>query len=346
MKKIILVPLVMLVVCSLILVGSAGPAPCKTILLKFATSFPKQAAVAPGLVWWAEEVEKQSKGRVKFDFYPGQSLFKASEMIDSVMGRVADISNMGLTSSMKRFPINQIQCLPTNNFPSTVDGLLAVREAYLKLIEKYPVIMEEFQGFKLLMWIPQPPSVIVSAKEIRVPDDLKGLKIGATGFDKEIVNYSGGAAVQVIPPRAYQAIERSVIDGIFCTYVHVKVHKLNEVCSHYLDYGFGHNITVILMNKDSWNELPADIRKIMDDNLYEATLRSIKNQFVVMDKGEEAFKASKGTIVTLTEDEKKAWRSTRQPVEDAWIANMKNLGVKGANEMLSDLKKAQAEAWK
>jgi len=70
------------------------------------------------------------------------------------------------------------------------------------------------------------------------------------------------------------------------------------------------------------------------------TLTSLQSQTF------QAAMAAKGTIVTLTAHEKKAWNPTRQPVEDAWLAKMTRMGIKDVGSMLAEFKKMQAAAWK
>ena len=56
----------------------------KPIVLKFAEDEPAVSMYAKTRVWWANEIEKRTGGRLKIKIYPGGALARAPVMLDAV----------------------------------------------------------------------------------------------------------------------------------------------------------------------------------------------------------------------------------------------------------------------
>src|SRR3989304_4278763 len=64
----------------------------KPITLKWAYDMPLKVAISASWHDYADEVTKQTNGKVKFDFYPAAVLFGAANSPTSVKARIADIA--------------------------------------------------------------------------------------------------------------------------------------------------------------------------------------------------------------------------------------------------------------
>jgi TRAP-type C4-dicarboxylate transport system substrate-binding protein len=327
--------------------ATTTPPPANVITLKFAYDMPATGVIVPGFTWWADQVQKQSNGRVKIDFYPAGALFNQADTPDSLKAGVADISNISLTAHAQLQPITNVFGLPGMEFPDTTkDGYMAKYDAYLQLSQKYTAISSELADYKLLMWIPNPSYRIVSKKQITLPADLKGVKIGGSAAQGQIVQLAGGTPVQMIPPNMYENLSKGVVDGGFVSWSHVSVYKLPEVVSYFLDYGFTQESTEICMNLKKWNSLPPDIQKIMTDNIRDSVGQSADAFLAGNQKGIQLVKDSKKTITTLTPDQMKTWDTLVAPIQDTWIKDAQSKGTTNAADILKDLKALRAAAMK
>ncbi len=85
------------------------------------------------------------------------------------------------------------------------------------------------------------------------------------------------------------------------------------------------------MNMDSYNRLPDDLKKVIDDNSGLETSRQFGR---VMDQGDAVglkIAADRGnTIITLDEAETARWQASAQATIDKWIADMNAAGNDGA----------------
>ncbi len=317
-----------------------------TITIKFAYDMPKSGAIVPGWDWWAEQVQKQSNGKVKIDFYPAGALFDQANTPDSLKAGVADIANISFANHSSLQPITNMFALPGLEFPDTKDGLLASYKAYLQLSQKYPIITSELPDYKVLMWVPNPAYRIISKRQVTLPSDLKGMKLGGTTLQSQMVQLAGGTSVQTAPPAMYETISKGVVEGGFVFWAQVSVYKLNEVVNYVLDYGFTQISQQICMNIKTWNSLPPDVQKLMMDLAPESISRSLDGALATSQTGIQLIKDSKKTITTLTPDQAKAWDALVTPIQDAWVKNAQSKGANNAATLLSDLKALRAAAMK
>jgi len=322
------------------------PPPPKPITLKFAYTMPQRVTVSQGWHWWAEELERRTEGRVKVEFYPGGTLFKLDATVDSVIAGVADITMTSVGAFAKRFPLTNVGSLPTASFPDTVEGLIAADKALMTLYEKFPEVKAEWKDFKLLGFYQMLNYIIHSKKEIRVPDDLKGVRIGGTGLKVEFAEICGATRLDIAPPDVYMSLQTGVVDAAFASWSHASIYKTWEVASYFLDYGFGATVLPVIMNWDSWNALPPDVQKLMMELIPESQVVSAKAMMERVERGRKEVKEAGRTIVTLTPDEIKLWQEAGKPMDDGWVADLKAKGIKNPEQILTEWKRLASEARK
>ncbi len=322
-------------------------APAGVITLKFAFDMPATGGAVPGWTWWADQVQKQSNGKVKIDFYPASALFNQADTPDSLKAGIADIANIALTAHAQLQPVTNVFGLPGLEFPDTTkDGYIAKYNAYMQLSQKYPAISSELADYKVLIFGASPSYRIVTKKPVTIPSDLKGMKIGGSAAQGKIIQLAGATSVQAVPPNLYEMISKGVIDGGFATWSHVSVYKLPEVVNYFLDYGFTQESIQICMNLKTWSSLPPDIQKIMNDLVLESISHSVDSYLSVNQKGIQLAKDSNKTTTTLTPDQMKAWDTLVAPLQNDWVKDAQSKGVSNAPAILSDLKAARAAAMK
>lgn len=142
MRRILILMLIAAMTCSLILMSCAqpspaptskpaptpAPAPQKVIELKFGHQNPPAGrSTVKFLDAYAKRIEEATGGKVKVTMYPAQSLFKAGEEIEAIIGGVTDISWATLGYFTGRFPLSYIMSLPFLSLASgKIDGRLGI----------------------------------------------------------------------------------------------------------------------------------------------------------------------------------------------------------------------------
>ena len=135
-----------------------------------------------GIGAWAKAVNENAGGRVVVEVFPASTVADQRGALEMMQAGVADGCMLSLGVHRQVFPLCQVTRLEGLGFPNTVKGQMDHAKALSALIDNYPAVAAEFKDFKMIFDIINPDNVMLSAKrEIRLPSDLKGLKIGATG---------------------------------------------------------------------------------------------------------------------------------------------------------------------
>ena len=327
---------------------AASPSPSQGPItkLRLAHTMPEGSDVGIALKWWADELTKRSKEAVKVEVYPMSVLVKLPQMLEAVKTGVADIGVLSVESYAKFFPLTTVMMLPTIHFPYSEKGMVASGKAFMELYNRYPVFQTAYTDVRLLLLPGLDIQNIVSKKELRVPNDLKGMKIGASGARLKIISACGGVPVGVVPPDAYLSLDKGVIEGIFTNWSIVAARRFQEVTSYYLDYQLTSLALPMIMNVDSWNSLPSDIKKIISGLSMEALNVRAKEHMATADNGMKQWGVAGRKVTTLTAEERKLWDQKCEPFVEEWITSMEANGVKEARQILVDLKNLEAVSWK
>ena len=324
-------------VSALAVVGATG-AFAQEVTLKMHQFLPAQANV-PRLVLdvWADRVEADSDGRIKVERYPSMQLGgKPPELVDQVIDGVADIvwTLPGYTPG--RFPGTEVFELP---FMMT--NAEATSRAYWEFAEKH-MMDTQFAEMKMLgLWV-HGPGVIHSSTPVTAPEDLNGVKLRApTRVTTQLFNQLGATTVGMPVPAVPEALSKGVIDATVIPWEVTSALKVGELVHNHTEFG-GKSLYVatfvFAMNKDRYDALPDDLKKVIDDNSG-ADFSAFAGK--VMQDGDAPARQVAvdlgNNIITLDDDQVEVWRQTADGIEASWIAEMDGKGMDGAG-MVEDAK--------
>jgi len=309
----------------------------KVTELSFTTTVPDVSGLGKGQKAWIEKCEKDSNGKLKIVPYWSNSLFKPREIFRGAMDGQADLCYWVPTIELGLMPLNSVMWLPMMGWPSE----WAQSTIYPQLLEKYPQLKKEYRELMLYgISAITPGHISTLGKEVRVPADLKGMKITPPSEDlARMVMAAGGAPVNLVVSDWYTSLEKGVTEGFLNSFGALMAFKCMELLKYHalaLPGGFSMNPHLILINPDNWKKIPPDIQKVLKDNekvYIENCINSVK--------GEEQWalgyaKKNGHPVVTLTPEEYKEWQELAQPLHDAWMEkNAKN----GSKEIYSDIVK-------
>ena len=311
----------------------AGSASAQTITLKLHHLLP---AVAPAhtkmLAPWAQDVEKASGGKVKIELYPAMSLGgKPPELINQVRDGVVDIiwTVNGYTPNL--FPRSEVFELPFIHTNNVVATNLAMRDMLLS-----GDIAEDFKDVKVMfLHVHAGQGIQMADKEVRKPDDLKGLKIRIpTRTGAWIIEALGAAAVSMPVPDLPQALSKKVVDGALIPWEIIPPLKLQEVTKFQIEglnkVRFGTTTFQVSMNKNSWAKLPPDVQKAFEANNGEARWRAVGKVWTDSENGGIAMAQKTGNKhIQITEAELDLFRQKLEPVVQRWVDEVKTKGIDG-----------------
>ncbi len=334
MKK-LSVFIVMIILMSVMVIGgceeeAATPEPTPTpggvIELKVANYFPAPASQSTVLEEFCGELEKRTGGRVKVDYFPGGSLLGSAAMFEGIVSGVADIGYSHVYYTPGRMPVTEASGLPLG-YPSAWVSAQSLNDFYR---EFQPAEFDDV----VVLWLntSTPSAISTSKKAVRTLEDLKGLTIRAPGLAGDVVKALGGTPAPTPMPEVYDAISKGVIDGEASNFETLKTFKFAEVVKYETSvwqitnpYPF-----YLVMNKDSYAKLPADVKDIFDKLVGEFKERSIL-MWNSVDFVGKAYGVEQGVeFIELSDAEVAKWKAAVAPVIDNYVAAMVEKGFSEA----------------
>jgi len=292
----------------------AEAAPGETIELSYSIFFPPTHIQCTTADDWAKEVEKRTNGRVKITVYPGGTLTKADQCYDGVVKGISDIGMSCLAYTRGRFPLLEGLDLPLG-YP---DGKTATRIATDMVMKYAPAEMADTH---VLYIHAHGPGILASKKPVRNLDDVKGLKVRATGLSSKIVEALGGAPVGMSQPETYEALQKGVAEATFCPIETLKGWKQGEVIECVTDTSvIGYTTAMfVVMNKAKWEALPADLQEIISQVSAEWVDKH-GEAWDQADAGGAAFIRELGREeIALAPEEEARWTAAVKPILDEYV---------------------------
>ncbi|MGI6668949.1 MAG: TRAP transporter substrate-binding protein [Acetivibrionales bacterium] len=297
-----------------------------TITLKLAHFFPpKHLAETELAQGWAEKIKTAANGRVIIETYPQESLLKAANIYDGVVKGVADIGISCFSYTRGRFPVVEAFELPGIIYKNSKAASMTAWEGIKKLDP------DEVKDTKLLMVLTTGSGDLFTKTPVRSLDDLQGMEIRATGLSATTIEHLGGIPVGMPQSDAYEALSKGIVKGNLAPIEVLQGWKHAEVTDYITKTPFLYNtLFFVTMNLDRWNSLPKDLQDI----ILETTEKFFEETAIgLWDKQNEAaldyaVNENDMKVIELTDEETALWIEKVKPIQDAFTAKMKEMGVK------------------
>ncbi len=315
--------------------GAAGQ---ETIKLSYSIFFPPTHIQCITATNWAAEIEKRSGGRVKITVYPAGSLTKADQCYEGVLTGISDIGMSCFAYTRGRFPLLEALDLPLG-YPNGAAATRIVND----MVRKYQPA--ELAGVHTLYVHAHGPGVLASKKPVKSMDDLKGLKVRATGLSAKVAGNLGATPVAMSQPETYEALSKGVVEATLCPIETLKGWKQGEVIQYVVESpAIGYTTAMfVVMNKDKWAALPADIQRIFTAVSAEYVAKHGR-AWDDADKAGRAFVTElKKEFITPPEAEQQRWKEAVRPILDDYVKLAQGKNLPG-DALLKDLQTELAKA--
>lgn len=229
-----------------------------TVELKASLFPPPQNPLVVGMKEWADLLKTKSNGRIIINIFPASQMGPPPRQFDLVRTGVADLSLVlhGLTPG--RFPLIEMTHVPgvlKSNYGSS-----------LALTEIADQFESENPGVKLINLLVL-KTAIISRNAIKTDADLKGKRIRAAGsVQSDVLKAMGGVPTLVQPGDMNDALGKGMVDGISTAYSGMESYKLDDVAKFVTEGDMGFVSFATVMNRKAYDALPADLKKILDEN--------------------------------------------------------------------------------
>ena len=309
-------------VFSIVGISNVEAAPVK---LTYSNFFPPGHIQSKLTEAWCKEVEARTKGQVLVEYFPGQTLTKASQVYDGVVEGLSDVGFSVLSYTRGRFPVLAAVDLPLGYTSGTV-ATKVVNAVYEKFQPK------ELSDTQVMYLHAHGPGLIhTKGKAVRKMEDMKGLKFRAHGTSALVVKALGGTPVPKPMPETYQMLQKGVVDGAVYPFEANKGWKLGEV-TNYCTADFTAAYTTsffVVMNKDKWNSLPPDVQKIIEQINQEWAVKHGEAWDTSDAQGIVFFLNQGSEIIGLDAKEGEKWKKAVAPIITDYAADMDKKGFNG-----------------
>jgi TRAP-type transport system periplasmic protein len=313
-----------------------NPALAEPISLTYANFPPAPTFPCVQMERWKTEVEKRTNGAVSVKTFPGGTLLKAKAIMDGVIAGTADIGNLCMAYQPGRFVITNAISLPVG-FTNATTGSLALWDLY----NKYKP--EAFSQVKVLTMFTTAPSNLMTKNPIRKLEDLKGVSLRASGGAAAILKAWGANQVGMPQSEVPEAMQKGRIQGQFTSLEVLKDFKYAELCKYATILNGPVYAFAVVMNMDSWNKLPKNVQKVMNDMGKEQSEWTGKYMDNHVDESIKWSKQNHGLeVITLSQAEKARWDKPIEGIVSKWIQDNKAKGLP-AEQIVENIKALAAK---
>jgi len=313
----------------------ALPAHAQTVLKVHSFSGPQAPDQALHLLPWAEKINKGSGGRLKVEVYTNMQLGgKPADLPQQLDDGVVDIIFHLPGFSPGRFPGMEGTELAFTNVGVSAGQSPAVFEWANRWLKA-----SEFKGIKILVIHTTDASILHTRdKAIRTLDDFKGVKLRVPGrFVGEAAKALGATPVGIPLPGVYEALARGQVDGMFINWAIMPAYRFYEVTKNQMETPIYQSPLMTLMSQRSYDKLPPDLRKVIDENSGLEYTKYIGKVWDSLTEGARKQTRDHGNnVYTISDQERARWVAAVQPVYRIWIEEMNKRGLPG-QKMFDDL---------
>jgi TRAP-type C4-dicarboxylate transport system substrate-binding protein len=263
---------------------------------------------------FAAAVEERTGGALKFEIYPGSSLMKTNAQFSALQKGALDFSLYPLAYAGGEVPamsLGLMPCLVTSYEQGAKWKEAAVGKSLARVAEE--------KGVKFISWIWQAGG-IASAKPIKAPGDVEGMKVRGGSREMDLVLSAAGAKVSTMPSNdIYLGMRTGALDAAMTSSTSLISFRLEELAKALTTARAGSiwfMCEPLLMSKDVFESLSPDQQKTITDVGQEMEwFGAIEAK---RDDGTAAkVYAEKGaTVVDFSADDLAKWRAIAE--ESAW----------------------------
>ncbi|HET9904311.1 MAG TPA: TRAP transporter substrate-binding protein DctP [Xanthobacteraceae bacterium] len=307
--------------------AQAVPSDIPSITLKVADTFPPTGFVPEQEKAWAESITKKTGGKVKFQFFWSDSLFKQADAATNLKAGVADLARVAST-----YDPAKTQLWMTLDMPFNAKDYWCGMSASVITEQEEPNLKKTFDelGFLPVVGYSSGHFQFLSKGPINKVSELAGKRIRSYGGAR-IGMYERLGISPIFMPYAqiYEAVERGVIDGAEATILLTRSFKHYEVAKHMMITNSGFvAASPLSISLKRWNTFPESLKKIFREAAVEHDQQWSRRMMEQESVELKDFQDKHGLkVVTLSDSEKAAIEKAGKEAQEAWLSDMDKKGV-------------------
>ncbi len=275
---------------------------------------------------FTEMVEEATGGRVTTELKLGMAPPPAQP--DLIMDGAADLSIIFHGYQPGRFTTTKLIELP--GYEGSAE---AASVAYWRAYDKYLKKADEHRGLKVVAMFTHGPAQLHSNRKVTSLADMNGMKVRVPGgVASDVADRLGMTGIKVPAPKVYETLASNAADGVVMPMESRKGFKLTEVAKNVYEMpgGLYRGSFAFIMNQDTFDALPEDIRKALDEKVFgEPLSREIGRIWDEIDQiGREAtLAAPDNAIIEASAEDQAKFAKIAEEVRKKVIAEVAAKGV-------------------
>jgi TRAP-type C4-dicarboxylate transport system substrate-binding protein len=317
------VAVITLLVISLVI--SCAPKPKEAVILRMAVPQAAGDPITENLEEMAKRFNERADGEYQINVFPGETLVKMMETLDSVRTGAVEISAGVPWPVFAGLDMRFGELIHVfNNYSACVTA--AQDPELFKLHDD--IFLDKFNQHALAVFPFETPQLI-STKPVKTLEDWKGLLVAVPApVAADYVTLLGGASVSMPWTDYYSALEKGVVDAALAGTNHMQTARLTDVGSHVTictPYGIlaGHTI-----NLDIWNAMPERIQNILLEETAWSAQAITEYLTAIVENEVDDLTALGMDVYTVPAAERDKWKALTQPYVDELLAQMGEFGQK------------------
>jgi TRAP-type C4-dicarboxylate transport system substrate-binding protein len=273
---------------------------------------------------FAKEVEERSQGGLKFEIHPASVLFKPVAQYDALLKGALDLCVFPLDYAAGKVPQFSVTLMPC----IVKDHQQAMRWKDAAIGREIEKICEQ-NGMKIVTWIWCGGGIAGRERPLKLPGDLKGLKVRAAGKMFETMLHEGaGAAITSMPSsEIYFALQTGVLDACLTSSSSFESYRLYEQVKHYTSprqTAIWYMLEPLVISTISFKKLSPEHQKVILDvgksmekfALDEAIKDDTEVSNLFREKGVQVYDMTAGDFTAWKDvSEKTAWKAFSEKVK-------------------------------
>jgi len=252
-----------------------------------------------GFQKWAERVYERTNGGLKIEVFHSAQLGVEEDIIEQIrqgvpVGQNTDAARLG----------NYVPEIAVINGPYFVESIEEVQKLHESpSIQEWIDKLDKEYGLKVLSfnWVQGYRHFMTKDKEVRTPEDLKGLRIRTAPAPiwQESVRALGATPVALNFDEMYTALQQGAIDGAELVYDNVTSGNLYEVLNYISETRHFLLVNFEVISSKWFYSLPEEYQKILVE---ECDRAGLETSYLIEENTEKTKEIIREKGVTIIED--------------------------------------------
>ena len=277
------------------------------------------------LMHYADWVKEQTDGRVIIRLYPDEKLGDNTDMAQQLV--TGELDAMMMPQGVEATYAPKIATLGLPFLFTSYEQAWAVTEDE-EVAEGLTQGLEDYNMIQLAFWENGMRQITNSVREVKTPDDVKGLKIRIPddAMTDAIFGELGASTTKFAWSKTYDALKQGTFDGQENPVANIYASKINEVNSYMTLTNHKYESKNLVFSLSTWNKLPEDIQEVLLEGA--KTFGQEHRNAVAADEEKQIEELEKAGMTVIKDPDIEAFKTATREVytdfelQNEWTANL------------------------